>query len=60
MVSLTGLLPNGFFFFFLHHANTFPSDDLTVQVIFFGHGEKTGEVTMNLEATNGQDIRPKL
>lgn len=35
-------------------------DDLTVQVIFFGHGEKTGQVTMNLDASNNQDIRPKL
>jgi pyruvate dehydrogenase phosphatase len=26
-------------------------DDLTVQVIFFGNGEKTGEVTVNHEAT---------
>ncbi|KAM5351942.1 hypothetical protein ACJ41O_004665 [Fusarium nematophilum] len=35
-------------------------DDLTVQVIFFGHGEKTGEVTVNLEATAGEGIRAKL
>ncbi|KAF7546185.1 hypothetical protein G7046_g9376 [Stylonectria norvegica] len=35
-------------------------DDLTVQVIFFGHGEKTGEVTVNLEATADEGIRPKL
>jgi pyruvate dehydrogenase phosphatase len=27
------------------------SDDLTVQVIFFGYGEKTGEILMNQEAT---------
>ncbi|KAJ9141818.1 Protein phosphatase 2C [Pleurostoma richardsiae] len=26
-------------------------DDLTVQVIFFGHGDKTGEVVVNKEAT---------
>lgn len=26
-------------------------DDLTVQVIFFGDGPKTGEVTLNLKAT---------
>lgn len=31
-----------------NHAN---SDDLTVQVIFFGNGEKTGEVLMNQDAT---------
>ncbi|KAM4059889.1 protein phosphatase 2C domain-containing protein [Hirsutella rhossiliensis] len=30
-------------------------DDLTVQVIFFGNGERTGEVTLNLEATAEQD-----
>ncbi|PHH77542.1 hypothetical protein CDD82_3466 [Ophiocordyceps australis] len=29
-------------------------DDLTVQVIFFGNGNKTGEVTLNVEATAGQ------
>jgi len=27
------------------------SDDLTVQVIFFGYGEKTGEVVLNKEAS---------
>lgn len=30
---------------------TLPSDDLTVQVIFFGYGEKTGEVVVNKEAS---------
>ncbi|CAM1503925.1 Fc.00g015160.m01.CDS01 [Cosmosporella sp. VM-42] len=35
-------------------------DDLTVQVIFFGHGEKTGEVTVNRDATAEDGIRPKL
>ncbi|EWZ47997.1 hypothetical protein FOZG_03719 [Fusarium oxysporum Fo47] len=35
-------------------------DDLTVQVIFFGHGEKTGEVTVNLEATAGEGVKAKL
>jgi pyruvate dehydrogenase phosphatase len=30
---------------------TFCSDDLTVQVIFFGYGEKTGEVVVNREAS---------
>lgn len=39
---------------------TYPSDDLTVQVIFFGHGEKTGEVTVNREASAEDGIRPKL
>jgi pyruvate dehydrogenase phosphatase len=28
-----------------------PRDDLTVEVIFFGEGEATGNVTMNMEAT---------
>lgn len=31
-------------------------DDLTVQVIFFGNGDKTGEVTLNLDATAEQQI----
>ncbi|KOS20578.1 Protein phosphatase 2C -like protein [Escovopsis weberi] len=35
-------------------------DDLTVQVIFFGHGEKTGEVTVNLEATAPLEPKAKL
>ncbi|KAI9903272.1 hypothetical protein N3K66_002624 [Trichothecium roseum] len=35
-------------------------DDLTVQVIFFGDGEKTGEVTLNSEASASQAIKPKL
>ncbi|PHH77764.1 hypothetical protein CDD80_232 [Ophiocordyceps camponoti-rufipedis] len=30
-------------------------DDLTVQVIFFGNGEKTGDVTLNLDATYEPD-----
>ncbi|PFH59085.1 hypothetical protein XA68_12825 [Ophiocordyceps unilateralis] len=30
-------------------------DDLTVQVIFFGNGAKTGEVTLNLDATTEPD-----
>jgi pyruvate dehydrogenase phosphatase len=35
---------------------------LTVQVIFFGSGEKTGEVVMNQEATapSKQPIKAKL
>lgn len=36
-------------------------DDLTVQVIFFGNGPKTGEVTINLDATaDTAEPRPKL
>ncbi|KAJ3560189.1 hypothetical protein NPX13_g9388 [Xylaria arbuscula] len=37
-------------------------DDLTVQVIFFGNGQKTGEVTVNQEASNipPPPIQPKL
>ncbi|KPM34928.1 hypothetical protein AK830_g11636 [Neonectria ditissima] len=35
-------------------------DDLTVQVIFFGHGEKTGEVTLNLDATAPEGFKAKL
>lgn len=42
------------------NVDIFPSDDLTVQVIFFGHGEKTGEVTVNLDATAAEDLRAKL
>ncbi|KAI0205655.1 protein phosphatase 2C [Astrocystis sublimbata] len=37
-------------------------DDLTVQVIFFGNGEKKGEVLVNQEASNTvrSNIQPKL
>lgn len=37
-------------------------DDLTVQVIFFGYGEKTGEVVVNEEATAGANtvLKAKL
>ncbi|KAI9158501.1 Protein phosphatase 2C-like protein C10F6.17c [Paramyrothecium foliicola] len=35
-------------------------DDLTVQVIFFGQGEKTGEIVVNEEATADDTPRPKL
>lgn len=41
----------------------FPSsDDLTVQVIFFGEGPSTGEVTVNDEASapSKADTRAKL
>lgn len=39
------------------------SDDLTVQVIFFGNGNKTGEVLVNQEATTPSKpaaMKPKL
>ncbi|KAL8681557.1 MAG: hypothetical protein Q9186_002373 [Xanthomendoza sp. 1 TL-2023] len=35
-------------------------DDLTVEVIFFGEGEATGEVVANLEASAPNIARPKL
>lgn len=36
-------------------------DDLTVQVIFFGNGDKTGQVSVNHEATAGNETpKPKL
>ena len=42
-------------------ADRIYSDDLTVQVIFFGQSEKTGEVTINLDASaEGQAPKPKL
>jgi len=34
-------------------------DDLTVQVIFFGDGEKTGKVTPNLDASYVSEEKPK-
>ncbi|RYP14799.1 hypothetical protein DL765_006100 [Monosporascus sp. GIB2] len=34
-------------------------DDLTVQVIFFGNGQKTGEVIVNEEATSPPQPRPQ-
>jgi hypothetical protein len=38
------------------------SDDLTVEVIFFGSGEKTGKVELNKDASaNVSDVaKPKL
>jgi pyruvate dehydrogenase phosphatase len=33
---------------------------LTVQVIFFGNGQKTGEVTVNPEASAGDAPKAKL
>ena len=42
-------------------ANAVDRDDLTVEVIFFGKGDKTGDVTMNHEASNpGLGAKPKL
>ena len=39
----------------------FDRDDLTVQVIFFGEGDKTGDVALNPEASNpGLGSKPKL
>ena len=39
----------------------FFSDDLTVQVIFFGNGEKTGEVSLNLDASAPEpELKAKL
>ena len=36
-------------------------DDLTVEVIFFGNGDKGGEVTVNGEASNpGLGAKAKL
>ncbi|KEY70445.1 hypothetical protein S7711_06608 [Stachybotrys chartarum IBT 7711] len=35
-------------------------DDLTVQVIFFGSGPRTGEVTVNHEATAQEPLKAKL
>ena len=35
-------------------------DDLTVEVIFFGEGDKGGDVSQNLEASNmGSGTKPK-
>lgn len=36
------------------------SDDLTVQVIFFGEGDKTGNVVLNVEASGEQAPKAKL
>ena len=36
-------------------------DDLTVEVIFFGNGEKSGDVVVNKEASaSASDVKPKL
>jgi hypothetical protein len=42
-------------------AHTSCSDDLTVEVIFFGDGEATGTVTLNKEASAvaPEDVLPK-
>jgi len=44
------------------NATNLRSDDLTVQVIFFGDGEKTGQITLNLDATakSNQPLKAKL
>jgi hypothetical protein len=36
------------------------SDDLTVEVIFFGNAIKSGNVTMNQDATAPIDAKAKL
>lgn len=41
-------------------ALTVRRDDLTVEVIFFGEGENTGDVTLNKEASASAEIKPKL
>jgi len=36
-------------------------DDLTVEVIFFGEGEKSGDVVLNKEASaSAGDVKAKL
>jgi len=35
-------------------------DDLTVEVIFFGDGEKSGDVVRNKEASAAGDVKAKL
>jgi hypothetical protein len=43
------------------YTNTIPSDDLTVEVIFFGNSEKSGDVIVNKEASAlGNEIKAKL
>jgi pyruvate dehydrogenase phosphatase len=38
-----------------------PSDDLTVEVIFFGNSDKSGDVVVNKEASaSAKDIKAKL
>ena len=38
-----------------------PRDDLTVEVIFFGEGDKSGDVVLNPEASNPSlGAKPKL
>jgi pyruvate dehydrogenase phosphatase len=40
---------------------TISSDDLTVEVIFFGNGDKSGDVVVNKEASAAtHDIKAKL
>lgn len=45
----------------IRHALTRNRDDLTVEVIFFGEGAATGNVTLNKEATApASDAKAKL
>jgi pyruvate dehydrogenase phosphatase len=38
-----------------------PSDDLTVEVIFFGNSDKSGDVVVNKEASAlANDVKAKL
>jgi hypothetical protein len=44
-------------------ANTISSDDLTVEVIFFGEGPASGNVTLNKEASasaSPADVKARL
>jgi pyruvate dehydrogenase phosphatase len=43
------------------NANQKNRDDLTVEVIFFGNGDKSGDVVLNKEASaSAQDVKAKL
>jgi pyruvate dehydrogenase phosphatase len=35
-------------------------DDLTVEVIFFGNSDKTGDLVVNKDASASNDIKAKL
>ena len=37
-----------------------PSDDVTVEVIFFGEGPDTRTVTVNEEASASENVKAKL
>lgn len=45
---------------FRKHADWLLRDDLTVEVIFFGNGEKSGDVVVNKDASATSDTKPKL